>query len=184
VDGAFLSDPKNPNSRATYPRLVSYDKPSDAAQTDIVSNPTKARQSLDYIVQTINQGLPAMVGVNEAGHANTINEGVTDHFLPVYGYDMQFKNGEWKVTTLYGLDNAAGNYSAQPNERVRQYLAAASRPVFQVQDDFKMTKAGGVGRDLAVANAYQITQVRFYEKDFEMAKRLDAYYGPATLKRK
>lgn len=183
VQGAYRSNPARANSSSTYPRLKTFQS-ATASQRDIVSNPVKAKESLDYMVQTINSGLPVIVGVNESGVIGSINEGVTDHFLVIYGYELSLVHGEWKVTQLYGLDNAVGDYSDVTNVVRRQQLENAAQPVFQVDANYKMSKPGGVDQRWAYQNGYQITQVRFYEKDFATVKNLSAYHGPSELKRK
>ena len=159
-------------SEKAIPRLITFSTGVENDRT-ILSNPNKAAEVLDYIRTTIDSGRPVMVGVNEAGIKQRINEGVTDHFMVISGYELTNNDGKMDISTLYGIDNAQGG------QRVTEAEKANAYPQFKVESDGKMVKKGDVHpQRFAVQYEYQITQARVYVSNFDNVKNLGAWYGP------
>src|SRR5258708_5762875 len=83
------------------------------------SRPTKKRARCTWT--SVRSGNPVIVGVNEGGKLATatvdgavqvINKGITNHYVVIYGFkEVEQADGSWKVTELYGMDNAtAGSW--------------------------------------------------------------------------
>jgi len=172
LNQGFPVDPNNAQSGYTWPAMRVFERAIGANQSDVQYNATKAKEAVDYIAYRINEGTPVLIGVNEGGVSQSINEGVTDHWLNVVGYKMEFDSqGRFRVTELHGLDNA-----------VTSLNDARARPVFSVNDTFEARKAAtGAASNQAADRAYQLTQIRVYREDFEVVRKLDSWYDRRVL---
>lgn len=96
-----------PRGLKTYDTITKTGGAVDKAQTRINWNKAKSTTVQTYMKSTIDDGRPVLVGVNVRGEANKINEGLTDHFVLVYGYRVQLVAGAWAITAFFAVDNAA-----------------------------------------------------------------------------
>src|SRR5690606_24342285 len=117
---------------------------------DIEVNKGIAANMLNYIQSSLDQGYPVLVGVN-AGYVSDINDGVTDHFLVMVGYETDSMGNP---ITFIGLDNATSN---------------VSQIEFSVGEDSKIFKPVLGGTDRTGSryiddNIYVVTQVRVWDK--------------------
>jgi hypothetical protein len=91
-----------------------------------------------------------------------INEGFTDHFILVVGYDMARTDAGWQVTSLTALDSAT---------------ADATKGVDQlVVTDSSVTKPAVDGGTGAISMEYQLTQIRIYQKDLASCQDAGAWH--------
>jgi len=114
-------------------------------QKDIKVDAASAENALSYIKSSIDNNLPALVGVNIQGKKGTANEGLTDHFLVAVGYST---NEQGEVTSITMIDNATAHESKM--ERTYTVDPNTSK-IYQKQ---KGKKASGAERGA------QVTQVR------------------------
>ncbi|MDG5814856.1 hypothetical protein QA601_07200 [Chitinispirillales bacterium ANBcel5] len=119
-------------------------------QSDITVQPDIALNILNYIKSTLDNGYPVLVGVN-VGVASEINDGVTDHFLVMIGYE---KNNMGEIVRFFGLDNAS---------------STVPKVEFQVDDNSKMYKPILRGQDRTGvryidSQLYVVTQVRVWKQ--------------------
>lgn len=165
--------------KGRQPGLRTFDRKNDlgatdSGQSDIRWNGHKVDEVLSYVKETLDSGDPVFVGANEANKVTykdpkdpsqgLINDGVTDHFLLLYGYRMEFVNGDWAITKLLAIDNAAGSGTE------------GRYPEFDVRGGKIKKRATCANPDSSVEREYQLTQVRVYEEDLQQARNRDAWW--------
>lgn len=160
--GKFYVDPDKPDKDKVFypPRLITYDlskEKQSGGKISIVKE--KSKEALQYMVEKINQGLPSMVGVNITDYDAGTNElkPTTDHFVLVVGYELKKVDGSWSVVGLQGLDENASN--AEKGLELK----------FTFDENFRMFSS---------EKKYEISQVRFYKKDFSQVRKFKSYFGP------
>ncbi len=121
--------------------------PEDQADIDVDSG--KSANMKDYIRKCLDEKYPVLAGVN-SGHASTENDGVTDHFLVVIGYETE----DGTIRKFHALDNAS---------------STVPQITFEVDDDSKMSKPVLTGKARTGVpyideNIYVITQLRVWKK--------------------
>lgn len=178
VEGAYRPNPDKASRYKSFPNLSTRSSGPAGPQFD----PAKAQEVLGYIRETVDKGLPVIIGVDEgAGGERTYHDG-TDHYLDVYGYDMELVSGKWQVTRLYGMDNAYGDISGK-SAAARALIRGYTHPVLTVQPDGRVTKPGDPKADRAYKQPYEMTHARIYKQDFQSVKKLHSYHGPQKLVR-
>lgn len=139
----------------TYDTITKTGGAVDKAQTGINWNKAKSTTVQTYMKSTIDHGRPVLVGVNVRGEANKINEGLTDHFVLVYGYRVQLVAGAWAITAFFAVDNAA--FEGRFTEFTVGSGGAIVKPA-------PVPQLRG-GRNLTANEEYHLTQARIYQKD-------------------
>ncbi|NML16133.1 hypothetical protein [Azohydromonas caseinilytica] len=125
--------------------VMLYESTARRIQTDA----TASRLALDQIKAHIDSGRAVVAGVNEPSNGTVVNphsQPVTDHFVAVYGYEM---DAAGKVTALLAKDNA---------------VAGTAEVRFEVGADGAITKpAEPKRREEYLRQEYQMSEVRFHD---------------------
>ena len=125
--------------------VMLYESTARRIQTDA----NASQLALDQIKAHIDAGRAVVAGVNEPATAGVVNprsQPVTDHFLAVYGYEM---DAAGKVTALLAKDNA---------------VAGTAEVRFEVGADGSITKpAEPKRREEYLRQEYQMSEVRFHD---------------------
>jgi len=107
-------------------------------------NPQVSKNMADYARMAIDKGLPVVVGVNY-GVVSSINEGVTDHFLVLTGYET---NNEGNAIGFLGVDNVGGvDVKFEVNQETGEIL-----------------KPKSAGNSFQEKHAFTITQMRLWKE--------------------
>lgn len=137
---------------------------------DVLHDPQRCDEALGYVALAINEGLPIVVGVNELGgvtlreDGSLANDGITDHYILIVGYEVSSSGAIWKIIRLQGMDNAPGPMPEHPAPADLSYRF----PVINVERNGTgeivrvlkpASSAGG-----AAGSEYQLTLVKVYER--------------------
>jgi RHS repeat-associated protein len=126
--------------------VILYEKTKQRIKTD----KSASDLALEQIRRHIDAGRAVVTGVSEPGHGGVVNaktQPVTDHFVAVYGYEL---NPDGHIVALYAKDNAV-NKTADIEFKVAAdgSITKPAEPLWPDSHDY-------------LRQVYQVSEVRFH----------------------